>query len=147
MTVLAETDTAVSVTYFVKIDDASLGTFSTCEGLGCEVVLEAREEGGNNRFVWQLPTRIKYSTIKLTRPLGAETAKIVSWLTGVAAGYKRATATIQARTTAGKVVAEWHLDGVVPVRWTGPSLSGDQAKVLTETIEIAHHGFLSAGGK
>lgn len=145
MTVLTEVETGVSVSYLVKIDDKSLGAFSSCEGLGAEVVLEAREEGGNNRFVWQLPTRVKYSTIKLTRPLGADTSKIVAWITGVAGGYQRSTGTIQARTTAGQVVAEWRLDGVVPVRWTGPSLSGDQAKVLTETIEIAHHGFL--GGK
>ena len=29
----------------------------------------------------------------------------------------------------------------LPVRWTGPSLNSDQPKVLTETLEIAHHGF------
>jgi hypothetical protein len=31
---------------------------------------------------------------------------------------------------------------VVPVRWTGPALNLDSPKVATETIEIAHHGFL-----
>jgi hypothetical protein len=31
---------------------------------------------------------------------------------------------------------------VVPVRWTGPSLNPDSPKVATETVEIAHHGFL-----
>lgn len=147
MTVLAEVDTAVSVQYVVKIDEQSLGSFSSCEGLGCEVVIETREEGGNNRFVWQMPTRIKYSNIKLTRPLGADTNKIATWIASVASGYKRSNGSIQAKTTNGTVVATWQITGVVPVRWTGPSLSGDQAKVLTETIEIAHHGFLDAGGK
>lgn len=147
MTVLAEVDTAVSVQYVVKIDEQSLGSFSSCEGLGCEVVIETREEGGNNRFVWQMPTRIKYSNIKLTRPLGADTNKIAAWIAGVASGYTRSNGTIQAKTTNGTVVATWQITGVVPVRWTGPSLSGDQAKVLTETIEIAHHGFLDAGGR
>lgn len=147
MTVLAEVDTAVSVHYLVKIDGQSLGAFSSCEGLGCEVVLETREEGGNNSFVWQLPTRIKYTNIKLTRPLGADTSRIAAWISGIASGYTRATGTIQAMNTKGDVVAQWQLTGVVPVRWTGPSLSGDQAKVLTETIEIAHHGFLDPGGK
>ncbi|MEE6282118.1 phage tail protein [Georgenia sp. MJ170] len=147
MTTLAEVDTAISVQYVVKIDDQSLGSFSSCEGLGCEVVIETREEGGNNAFVWQLPTRIKYSNIKLTRPLGADTSKIASWIAGVARGYTRSTATIQAKSSNGAIVAQWQLTGVVPVRWTGPSLSGDQAKVLTETIEIAHHGFLDTGGR
>ncbi len=38
---------AVSVCFAVTIDKKSLGTFNSCEGLGVEVVLEQREEGGN----------------------------------------------------------------------------------------------------
>jgi hypothetical protein len=41
-------------------------------------------------------------------------------------------------------VATWGLIDVVPVRWTGPSLNPDSPKVATETVEIAHHGFLLA---
>ena len=59
---------AVSVCFAVTIDDMQLGTFNSCEGLGVEVVMEQREEGGNNGFVWQLPTRMKFSNVKLTRP-------------------------------------------------------------------------------
>ena len=33
-------DPAVSVCFIVKIDDQSLGAFNSCEGLGCEVVIE-----------------------------------------------------------------------------------------------------------
>ncbi len=40
-----------------------------------------------------------------------------------------------------KVVASWGLLGVIPVRWTGPSLNLDSPKVATETLELAHHGF------
>ena len=47
------TDPAVSVCFTVRIDDDDLGWFNTCEGLGLEVVIEQREEGGNNGFVWQ----------------------------------------------------------------------------------------------
>jgi len=36
---------------------------------------------------------------------------------------------------------------VVPVRWTGPSLNPDSPKVATETVEFAHHGFISPAGK
>jgi len=43
------------------------------------------------------------------------------------------------------VVARWSLLDVVPVRWQGPSLSPENAKVATETLEIAHHGFLDSG--
>ncbi|MBW5485618.1 phage tail protein [Streptomyces bambusae] len=138
-------DPAVSVCFMVEIDNISLGAFNSCEGLGCEVVMEQREEGGNNGYVWQLPTRIKYSTIKLTRPITRDTEQVTRWLAGMVGGIPRKTAHISAMTVDGTVVARWSLMDVVPVRWTGPSLSPETPKVATETLEIAHHGFLNAG--
>jgi phage tail-like protein len=143
---LADVDTAISVRFVVKLDDVDLGSFSSCDGLGAEVVMETREEGGNNGLVWQLPTRLKYPNVKLTRPLGKETESIAKWFASMATGYKRRTATIEAMTGDGTIVAQWGLLDVVPVRWSGPSLSADTPKIVTETIEIAHHGFLPTGG-
>ncbi|MGH3903006.1 MAG: phage tail protein [Pseudonocardiaceae bacterium] len=139
-------DPAVSVCFLVSIDDQSLGAFNSCEGLGCEVVIEQREEGGNNGAVWQLPTRLKYPNIKLSRPITKDTEKVAKWFSSVATGVGRKTASITALTLDGTVVARWGLMDVVPVRWTGPSLNPDSPKVATETVEIAHHGFLSPGG-
>jgi len=139
---MADSEPAVSVCFAVKIDDNDLGTFNSCEGLGCEVVLEQREEGGNNAFVWQLPSRLKYSNVKLSRPLSADTVKVAKWFASMANGVQRRTATISAMTGDGQVVAQWGLADVVPVRWTGPTLNLDSPKVATETVEIAHHGFL-----
>jgi phage tail-like protein len=135
---------AVSVCFAVTIDDAKLGTFNSCEGLGVEVVLEQREEGGNNGFVWQLPTRLKYSNVKLSRPVCKDTGEVISWLASMTTGVKPQTASISAMTAERKVVAQWGLLGVIPVRWTGPGLNLDSPKVATETLEIAHHGFAPA---
>jgi len=135
-------DPAVSVSFIVQIDDASLGHFQSCEGLGLEVVIEQREEGGNNGFVWQLPTRIKYGNVKLSRPVGKDSAKLTAWLCSFATGVKRQTATITALTGDCDPVATWNLGGVIPVRWSGPSLNADSPKVAMETVELAHHGFL-----
>src|SRR3954464_7273337 len=109
-------DTAVSVCFVVKIDTHDLGSFTSCEGLGVEVVLETREEGGNNGYVWQLPTRLKYPNIKLTRPLGRDTEKIAKWLSSLQTGYTRKTGTIVAMRADGKVIATWALLDVIPVR-------------------------------
>ena len=140
---LEDVDMAVSVRFVVKLDGTDLGEFSSCEGLGCEVVVETREEGGNNGLVWQLPTRMKYPNIKFTRPLGRDTEKVARLFAGLVGGYQRAGGTIQAMRADGKVIAEWSLLDVLPVRWTGPSLNPDQPKILTETVEIAHHGFVA----
>ncbi|MEV6955715.1 phage tail protein [Streptomyces sp. NPDC051183] len=138
-------DPAVSVCFMVEIDNISLGAFNSCDGLGCEVVMEQREEGGNNGYVWQLPTRIKYSNIKLSRPVTRDTEQVTRWLAGMLGGIPRKTAHITAMTVDGTIVARWSLMDVVPVRWSGPSLSPETPKVATETLEIAHHGFLNAG--
>ena len=135
-------ETALSVCFSVKIDNEELGTFNSCDGLGCEVVIEQREEGGNNGFVWQLPTRVKYGNVKLTRPVGKDSARLTAWLASFATGVTRQTATISARGSDNEIVASWSLDGVIPVRWSGPQLSPDSPKIATETIELAHHGFL-----
>ena len=142
---MADEDPAISVCFEVSIDDDSLGVFNSCEGLGCEFVLEQREEGGNNSMVWQLPTRMKYTNVKLTRPIGAESAKLTKWFAGMVNGVKPTTMVISAKSRFDEKVAEWSLVGVVPVRWTGPSLNFDTVKVATETLEVAHHGILPPG--
>ena len=141
----ADQDPAVTACFVVKIDDADLGAFNSCEGLGVEVVMEQREEGGNNGLVWQLPTRIKYSNIKLSRPISSDTNAVIDWLTKLPVEIAEHTATIEARTADNETVATWSLAGVVPVKWSGPSLSLDSPKVATETLEIAHHGFKAGG--
>lgn len=140
----ADADPAVSVCFIVEVDDFSLGAFNSCEGLSCEVVMEQREEGGNNGYVWQLPSRIKYSNIKLSRPVTKDTEKVTRWIASMVTGVTRKTGHISAMTLDGTVVARWSLLDVVPVRWQGPSLSLDSPRVATETLEIAHHGFLAA---
>ncbi|MEJ3405464.1 phage tail protein [Rathayibacter sp. YIM 133350] len=145
---IEDTQTAVSVCYRVELDTSKLGEFSSCEGLGVEVVLESREEGGNNAFVWQFPTRLKYPNIKLSRPIGPETSeKIINWILATTTGMQRSTGKIEAMTAHGDVIATWELNDVIPVRWTGPALTSDSPKVLTETLEIAHHGFSKTGAK
>lgn len=134
-------DPATSVYFTVKVDGKDLGAFSSCEGLGAEVVMEQREEGGNNTYVHQLPTRMKYSNVKLSRPLTKDTTNVAEWFASMTQGFTRSTATIVAKRPDGSDVATFNLAGVVPVKWTGPSFNIESPKVATESIEIAHHGF------
>jgi phage tail-like protein len=108
------------------------------------VTVEAKEEGGNLGFIHQLPSRIKFTNVKLTRVVNQKDAdKVPKWITRLAAtGVKRTTGAIVATTADGRKIASWSLQGVIPVRWSGPSLSVDSNKPSTETLELAHHGFL-----
>jgi phage tail-like protein len=59
----------------------------------------------------------------------------------MADGVTRGTATIDALTPDMKKLVSWSLEGVIPVKWQGPSFSAESPKVAMETLEIAHHGF------
>ena len=138
-----------TVHFSVEIADKDLGVFTACEGLGCEVTVEQREEGGNNAFVYQLAGRVKFTNVKLTRPINGDSAALASWFSSMAVKVgTRGTATISALTPEGQTVAKWVLLEVIPVKWAGPSFNVDGPKVATETLELAHHGFApGAAGK
>jgi phage tail-like protein len=138
---MPDTDMLVGLYFTVDIDSCKLGAFTTCDGLSMDVETEDRIEGGNNGFVHKLPVRIKYSNVKFTRPVGPESAKVAQWLAEMADGVTRATATIEALTPDGETLVSWTLQGVIPVKWQGPSFSAESPKVAMETLEIAHHGF------
>lgn len=138
--------TAVSLYFQVTVDSYPLGAFTACEGLAMEIVVEQREEGGNNGYVHQLPGRIKYSNIKLTRPLNHDSALITRWFASMNGMVRRSNASIIAKSHDAVPVATYSLTGVIPVKWTGPSLNVETGKIATETLELAHHGFLEMMG-
>jgi phage tail-like protein len=134
-------DPGSTIWFSLSIDGESLGYFNGCEGLTSQVEIEQRREGGNNGFVWQLPTRVTFSNIRLTRPLTPDTTKVASWISSVQTGIKRPTAQIAALRADGSEVARWGLIDVLPVSWSGPSLDPASPAVATEVLEITHHGF------
>ena len=144
-------DPATTIMFHLEVDNLSAGWWNSFEGLGMETAIEQREEGGNNIWVHQLPTRLKFSNIKLSRPLNEDSNKVAVWFTKFLTKLERSnTATIKAVDGKGKIIAEWNLRGVVPVRWTGPSFNVESPKMATETLELAHHGFMepvAKGGK
>ena len=137
-------DPAIAFMFKVEIDSIKLGLWNSFEGLGWETSIETREEGGNNFFVHQLPGRLKYTNVKVSRPIGKDSALVANWFAGMASGVTRTTAHITALGPDNKEIVSWSLDGVVPVRWTGPSFNVDTLKMATETLELAYHGFIEA---
>jgi phage tail-like protein len=138
---MSSQDPGSTIWFSLSIDGESLGYFNGCDGLASQVEVEHRHEGGNNGFVWTLPTRVTFSTIRLTRPLTPDTTKVAKWISSVQTGIKRPTAQIAALRADGSEVTSWGLIDVLPVSWSGPSLDPANPAVATEVLEIAHHGF------
>jgi phage tail-like protein len=136
--------TAQSLRFRVKLDGgADLGNWSKCDGLAVEYDVVEYKEGGENAFIHRIPGRAKYQNIKLTRPLNQDTKKVTAWIASLRVSVERQTAQISALDSEGKVIASWNLDGVYPVKWNGPSLDVGNNQVATESLELAHNGFLA----
>jgi phage tail-like protein len=138
---------ALALRFHVTIDDkGSLGSWSKCDGLTVEYEVQEYQEGGMNDYVHRLPGRRKYQNIKLTRPLDKTSSDVASWVAGQGNKPARSNAEIAVLDPAGQVVTKWNLNGVYPVKWTGPSLDASGNQIAIETLELAHNGFLGGGG-
>ena len=134
-----------STTFFqLTIAGNSLGNFHSCSGLGAQIELEQHVEGGNNFFSWQLPSRITWSNITLTRPVTADTSKIATWLAQIIRQAQPEDGEIVALEPDLTPITRWQVLGIVPVRWQGPSFDPADSQPAVETLEIAHHGLMAS---
>lgn len=126
----------------VSIDGQDFGNWQKCDGLSVEYDIHEVKEGGENAFVHKLPGRAKYETIKLTRPIDEHTGRVTMFVASMQLVVLPGTAHISVLDPAGEAVADWYLIGVYPVKWSGPTLDVDGNQLATETLELAHNGFL-----
>jgi phage tail-like protein len=140
-------DPAVALRFDVTVDGVDIGSFTACEGLTAEFEMVEIAEGGQNTYVHRVPGRMKFSPVKLTRPLDSrsdgKSGGLAKWFSQQRDRVSRSTAAIKAVDGRGRKIAQWNLIDVFPTRWTGPSLSIDGNSVPKETLELAHNGFMS----
>lgn len=136
------TNYGLSLCFKVTLDDQTdLGSWTKCEGLSVEYDVQEVKEGGNNEYVHRLPGRSKYPNLKLTRPIDKDTKKVADWLASVASDPKRSTAEIAILDGGGETIASWRLQGIYPIRWSGPTLDTGSNTVALEVLELVHNGF------
>jgi phage tail-like protein len=126
----------------VRIDGKDMGNWQKVDGLAMEYDIKEYEEGGENGYVHKLPGRVKYQNVKLIRPVDSSSASVAMWVNSLQVRMVPSTAEISVLDPTGATVADWHLVGVYPVRWTGPSLDVNSNQWATETLELAHNGFM-----
>ena len=129
----------------VIIDSLPLGNFSKCEGLKATYDLKAYEEGGQNGFVHQLPGRVRFENITLTRPIDESSKDVAAWFASFRVAVRRANAEITVMDAAGTGLMSWSLSGVIPVSWSAGVVDIAANGVVTETLVLSHEGFLDAG--
>ena len=135
-------DPGLGLRFKVRIDGRDIGNWQKCDGLTFEYDTYEYEEGGENAYVHHLPGRVKYQNVRLTRPIDGDSMTVQAWLQSLQLRMVPATAQISVLDPSGETVASWYLGGVYPVRWTGPTLDVNSSQWATESLELAHTGFV-----
>jgi phage tail-like protein len=136
------TDPGIAVFFNVSIDTIDLGSWTSLSGLSMKIDTSPRAETAMTFFQHHLPGSMSYGHITLSRPISADTEKVLAWLSAYHMLPLPLTAVINCLNQAGGTVVSFNLIGVTPVGWTGPNMDASQNQVAKETLELAHMGFV-----
>jgi phage tail-like protein len=125
----------------VKVPTLSVqvGFYTQVQGLSAQVDVMEYPEGGRNDYVHKLPTRIKYNNLTLKRGLTNEGA-LLAWFQKTVIEAEPTNVSLTLYDSEGNQVRAWSFDNAYPVKWTGPDANAGGTEMMTETLEIAHHG-------
>ena len=119
-------------------DDFKAG-FQEVSGLGVEVTMqEYRPGNARTNGSIKLATRYKVNDVTLKRGvLGA--LDLIEWLNQVRSGEDaRRNITIQLQSEDRSAIAmTWRLEGVQPMKYTGPSLNGNGTDIAIEELGLS----------
>ena len=139
-------DPAVNVVYRCTIDGfIPLGIWTKIEGLGFEYQVTEYREGGVNGYTHKILGPCKYTNLRLSRPVDSTSELLMMWLQSNMVAVVPQTMAITAMTMAGEDITTWNLSGVVPVKWSGPSLDIMSNNIATETLEISYQEIIGLG--
>lgn len=144
---MADTDLPVAFHFSVSFSGdgpaVSDAAFQEVSGLESGMDLETITEGGENRFVHQLPKPSKPSNIKLKRGLTAKSSDLVKWCKStIEIDFAKAITPkdmlISLLDKDADPVASWSITRAFPVKWTVGGFDAMKNEVAIETIELAY---------
>jgi len=140
-------DPAVSIAYRVTIDGfIPLGIWTKIEGLGSKYQVTEYREGGVNGYTHKILGPCKYTNMRALAARRLDLAAPDALAPEQHDRGRAQTMAITAMTAGGEDITTWNLAGVVPVKWTGPSLDVMSNNVATETLEITYQEIIGLGG-
>jgi phage tail-like protein len=116
-----------------------IGYYTEVTGLSAQVDVLEYPEGGRNDYVHKLPTRIKHTNLTLKRGMTNE-PKLLAWFKTSVVKAQPTSITVASFDSENNRLQTWSFKNAFPVKWTGPDLKAGGTDIMTESLEIAHHG-------
>lgn len=131
-----------SVGFGIPLPDADC-SFSEVSGISAEMDTETVVEGGENRFVYQLPKGIKHPHLVLKRGVGPITSRLVTWCRnvfegGLAQPVQPKLMLVGLLDGAGLPLRVWSFANAWPVKWEVDAFSSTKNEVAIEKVELSY---------
>lgn len=133
--------------FWIELKGITEGSFSECSGLESEVEVDEWKEGGLNDLVHRFPGRVKTApSIVLKR--GLATPELWKWYHDLTQGklthgqIKRQSLSIILYDSDNSPLMRWNINGVLPIKWSGPTFKADAGEIAVESLELIHQGFV-----
>lgn len=134
--------------YFKVVFAATLGmtdtSFQKVSGIGSQIETEEVVEGGENRYVHQLPTKVKHPKLVLERGIAAITSPLVIWCRSVLEADFIAPIVPMPISVfllnENKIpIRAWTFANAYPVNWEVDNFASTKNEVAIEKIELNYN--------
>jgi phage tail-like protein len=134
--------TGLEHAFVVRIgsSQALLGAFMEVSGIGAQFETFDYAEGGNPNLV-KLRGRQQQSNLTLKSGLMDEDT-LMQWTLGGGSAPRPQNIYITFVGSSGATIRSFGFAAAIPVRWTGPGGNIGASAVATESLELAHQGFI-----
>ncbi|HMI61546.1 MAG TPA: phage tail protein [Puia sp.] len=130
------------------IDSDSETRFQEVSGLSFEIETEELSEGGENRFSYKLPKRVKFPNLVLRRGLLPSTAfldwfhsAMYTYFTVALYEFKPADLVVTLLDESDQPTAIWNIVQAYPLKWSASDLKASENSLVVETLELAYQYF------
>lgn len=118
-------------------------SFQEVTGIGASMETEAVPEGGENRYVLQLPTGVKYGPLVLKRGIGPASSPLVRWCratleSGLGPQVQTAPLTVYLLDPALEPLRAWLFANAYPTGWEADAFNADKNEVTIETVTLTY---------
>lgn len=142
----------LAMRFQVVADGINLGAWTSCEGLKVVFEYDTVISGGDYATPHYLPKSVAFDPVTLKRAVeNPHSATVQRWLSQIAQQWQsgvEATGTTVTITLLDvyqdliNPAASWTLANAFPKSWSGPTLGAKSSEIATETLVLAHQGFL-----
>jgi phage tail-like protein len=118
-------------------------SFSEVSGIGIEMETEAVVEGGENRFVHQLPKQIKHSNLEMKRGIAKINSPLAAWCKEVLEGefiklIVPKMIIVNLHDSSKAVLRSWTFNNAYPVKWDVEAFNSTKNEVAIEKMVFAY---------